>query len=37
MNTTGYTDSSRRLHHSVISPTTWSVIRLMVSFETVAP
>jgi hypothetical protein len=37
MNTTGYTDSNGRLHHSVISPTTLSVIREMVSLLTVAP
>lgn len=37
MNTTGYTDSKGRLHHSVISATTLSVIRLIVSFDTVAP
>ena len=37
MNTTGYTDSSGRLHHSVISSITLSVIRLIVSLDTVAP
>jgi hypothetical protein len=37
MNTTGYTDSNGRLHQSVISPMTLSVIREMVSFDTVAP
>ena len=37
MNTTGYTDSNGRLHHSVISSMTLSVIRLMVSLDTVAP
>ena len=37
MNTTGYTASSGRLHNSVISPITLSVIRLMLSLDTVAP
>jgi hypothetical protein len=37
MNTTGCTDSRGRLYHSVISPITLSVIREMVSLDTVAP
>jgi hypothetical protein len=37
MNTTGHPDSGGRLHQSVIFPTTLSVIRDMVSFDTVAP
>jgi hypothetical protein len=37
MNATGHTDSGGRLHQSVILPTTLSVIRDMVSFDTVAP
>ncbi|CAM3343605.1 hypothetical protein WIMU106979_26745 [Williamsia muralis] len=37
MNITGYTRSSGRFCHSVISPTTLSVMREIVSFDTDAP
>ncbi len=37
MNSTGYTGSSGRTDHSVISASTLSVILLIVSFDTVAP
>jgi hypothetical protein len=36
MNTTGCTGSSGRPHRSVISPTTLSLIRPMLSFDAVA-